>query len=168
VAAARERTRGLSAAERFSPEHPCPFLDDGACSIYEVRPLSCRGMNSLDAGECASRLREPDARAAFLAQGAGGQLFLEPIRAVHAVSAGLQLALDELCALDMSPLDLTAVMDLLLSGAPTLTDEWIGCGTPFASARGGDITATAGVTERIGAIPDDARVKGRLSGRDDR
>lgn len=151
VAAARERTRGLSAAERFSPEHPCPFLEGGGCSIYEVRPLSCRGMNSLDAGECASRLREPDARAAFLAEGAGGRLFLEPIRAAQAVSAGLQLGLDELCALDMSPLELTAVMDLLLSGAPTLADAWIGCGTPFAPARGGDITSAAAVADRIGA-----------------
>jgi Fe-S-cluster containining protein len=151
VATARARARGLSAAERFSPEHPCPFLDGGACSIYEVRPLSCRGMNSLDAGECASRLREPEARAAFLAQGAGGRLFLEPIRAAHAVSAGLQLGLEELCALDMSPLDLTAVMDLLLSGPPTLSDAWVGCGTPFAAARGADLTAAPGVADHIGA-----------------
>ncbi len=65
VAAQRVRTRGLSTAERFSPEHPCAFLDvaAGRCTIYEVRPLSCRGMNSLDAAECEKRLRDPAERA---------------------------------------------------------------------------------------------------------
>src|SRR5436190_11388156 len=88
-------TRGLSAAERFSPQHPCPLLDrrDGSCRIYEVRPLSCRGMNALDADECARRLRDPEARRAFVAGGQGGRVFREPIAAVQAVSAGLQLAL---------------------------------------------------------------------------
>src|SRR5688572_24063763 len=27
--------------------HPCVFLDQGRCSIYEVRPMVCRGYNSL-------------------------------------------------------------------------------------------------------------------------
>ena len=28
-----EKTRGLSSHERFSPDHPCPFLEAGNCSI---------------------------------------------------------------------------------------------------------------------------------------
>jgi putative zinc- or iron-chelating protein len=119
VGAAWAAQRGLSPAERFSPEHPCPFLDAGRCSIYEVRPLSCRGMNSLDADDCARRLRDPAARAAFVEDGRGGRSYLEPIRAVQAVSAGLQLALGELYGLDMRPLDLVAVMHQLLAGAPS-------------------------------------------------
>src|SRR4029079_19658980 len=85
VAAHRARTRDLSTAERFSPDHPCPFLDvtGGRCTLYEVRPLSCRGMTSLDAGDCETRLRDPEARAAFLAKGVGGRSFREPIRAFH-------------------------------------------------------------------------------------
>ena len=39
-------------ADRLSPDLPCPFLVDERCSIYEVRPLSCRGTNSLDAAAC--------------------------------------------------------------------------------------------------------------------
>jgi Fe-S-cluster containining protein len=39
--------RNLSA---LRPE--CPFLLDGECSIYEVRPLRCRGLNSLDVSAC--------------------------------------------------------------------------------------------------------------------
>jgi len=134
---ARE-TRGLSSAERFSPDQPCPFLDHGQCSIYEVRPLACRGMNSLDAEECKTRLRDPGARAAFLAQGSGGRSYMEPIRAFHAISAGLQLSLAELYGLDMRPLELTAALDLLLNGPESSAADWLSGQRPFESALGGD------------------------------
>jgi Fe-S-cluster containining protein len=32
--------------------HPCVFLDQGRCSIYEVRPMVCRGYNSLSKERC--------------------------------------------------------------------------------------------------------------------
>jgi Fe-S-cluster containining protein len=129
----REKSRGLSSTERFSPDHPCAFLEAGRCSIYEVRPLSCRGMNSLDAKECETRLREPAARAEFVAHG-GGHLFVEPVRAFRAVSAGLQLSLAELYHLDSRPLDLIAAMDLLLRDGAALSTEWIAGRQPFDSA----------------------------------
>jgi Fe-S-cluster containining protein len=148
----REKTRDLSAGERFSPEHPCAFLESARCTIYEVRPLSCRGMNSLDAGECENRLRDPGARAAFVATGAGGRSFLEPIRAFHAVSAGLQLSLSELYALDMRPLDLTAAVHLLLVSPESIVTDWLRGGSPFESARGGDSTAHAGIQALSGKL----------------
>jgi Fe-S-cluster containining protein len=129
-----ERARGLSSAERFSPAHPCVFLEGGSCSVYEVRPLSCRGMNSLDAGECESRLRAPAGRAEFLAKGHGGRCFLEPIQAFRAVSAGLQLGLSELYQLDARPLDLLAVMRLLLESDAALGDAWAAGQRPFDAA----------------------------------
>jgi Fe-S-cluster containining protein len=152
VAAHHDRTRDLSAAERFSPQHPCVFLEAGRCTIYEVRPLACRGMNSLDAQECADRLRDPEARAAFLARGVGGHSFLEPIRAFHAVSAGLQLGLSELHGLDMRPLELAAAMHLLLDGAASIPDEWISGQTPFESARSKDGSNAPVLRELIGAV----------------
>lgn len=152
VAAARARTRGLSTADRFSPEHPCVFLEAGRCTIYEVRPLSCRGMNSLDAGACETRLRDPEARAAFLAGGSTGKSFMEPIRAFHAVSAGLQLGVAELHGLDMRPLDLIGALDLLLNGPESLPDAWIGGGTPFESARGSDGREAPGLDGLSGRI----------------
>jgi len=137
--AEREReTRGLSSAQRFAPEHPCPFLEHGTCSIYEVRPLACRGMNSLDAEECKTRLRDPEARAGFLERGAGGRSFMEPIRAV---SAGLQLSLSELYGLDMRPLELTAALDLLLNGPASSATDWVSGKPAFEAARGGDSAA---------------------------
>jgi Fe-S-cluster containining protein len=149
----REKTRGLSSTERFSPDHPCPFLESARCSIYEVRPLSCRGMNSLDANECATRLRDPEARAAFIEGGSGGRSFMEPIRAFHAVSAGLQLGLSELYALDMRPLDLTAAVHLLLTAPGSVAADWL-CGLPaFEEARGSDSSGHAGIEAMSGRLP---------------
>lgn len=152
VSELHETTRGMSSAERFSPSHPCPFLRAERCSIYEVRPLACRGMNSLDAGECASRLRDPEARAAFLASGRGGHSFMEPIRAFHAVSAGLQLSLAELYHLDMRPLELTAVMHLLLNGTELSAREWLNGETPFDSAIRTDSATDPGLRELSGVL----------------
>lgn len=154
VSKLHQQTRGMSAKERFSPSHPCPFLEveAGRCSIYEVRPLACRGMNSLDAGECATRLRDPGARAEFLAKGRGGHSFLEPIRAFHAISAGLQLGLSELYQLDMRPLELTAALGLLLSGPGSIPSEWLNGQTPFESAVRADGETDAGLREVSGAL----------------
>src|SRR6478752_5417576 len=151
---ARE-TRGLSSAERFSPDQPCPFLERGRCSIYEVRPLACRGMNSLDAEECKTRLRDPDARAAFLARGSGGRSFMEPIRAFHAISAGLQLSLSELYGLDMRPLELSLALDLLLNGPDSSAVDWLNGLRPFEAALGGDnaLPELGGVLDSRGTPP---------------
>ena len=135
-----EETRGLTSSERFSPDQPCPFLEvaTGSCTIYEVRPLSCRGMNSLDAGECATRLRDPEARAAFLGGAQTGHSYLEPIRAFRAVSAGLQLGLAELYRLDTRALDLVAALHLLLQGGPAVAEAWMnGQREAFERALGG-------------------------------
>jgi hypothetical protein len=108
-------------------------LDGGYCTIYEVRPFACRGMNSLDAAECETRLQDPKARAEF-AENGGGHLFVEPIRAFRAVSAGLQLCLAELYALDLRPLELSAAMQVLLRGNASLADEWLDGGRPLEAA----------------------------------
>jgi hypothetical protein len=130
----REQTRGLSSSQRFSPEYPCIFLDEqGCCSIYEVRPFACRGMNSLDATECETRLHDPGARAEFVENG-GGHVFVEPIRAFRAVSAGLQLSLAELYELDLRPLELCAAMQLLLESDGSLAGEWLAGERPFEAA----------------------------------
>ncbi len=160
VAAVHARTTGLSSDDRYSPDHPCAFLRAGQCSIYDVRPLACRGMNAFDAGVCARRLRDPATRAAFLADpdSLGPNSFMEPIRAFHAISAGLQLGLAELYRLDMLPLDLAAALDLLLSApasqAQAKAQEWIDGGSPFASARGGDSSHEPGVRSVSGALDD--------------
>jgi Fe-S-cluster containining protein len=130
-----DRTRGLSSSERFLPEYSCVFLEKGRCSIYEVRPFACRGMNSLDATACETRLRDPEARAEFVREG-GGHLFVEPIQAFRAVSAGLQLALLELYRLDVRPLELSTAIHILLHGNDSaLVGAWIAGQRPFEAAE---------------------------------
>jgi len=151
VHAADASARGKSAAERLSPELPCPFLQQDRCSIYEVRPLACRGKNSLDAEACERTLHDPSERAALLAGQRSVPCFLEPIRAFHAVSAGLQLALHELYHLRVAPLDLTAAMRVLLDDPEGVPERWLRGEDPFQAARGADVTGDPLIRELSGS-----------------
>ncbi|MCA8975902.1 MAG: YkgJ family cysteine cluster protein, partial [Planctomycetes bacterium] len=58
---------------------PCPLLRDGSCALYEVRPVPCRALSSLDADACAAALHRPvsvpvDDRAYVLGLGAAAAL----------------------------------------------------------------------------------------------
>jgi len=151
---ADDRTRGMTSAERISPDLPCPFLEEDRCSIYEVRPLPCRGTNSLDAAVCERALREPEARAAFLAGALSIPCFVEPIRAFHAVAAGMQLGLSELHGLQMLPLELTAAMRILVDAPEIVPQRWLAGEDPFEAARGGDNTNDAWIGELSGRRPE--------------
>lgn len=52
VLRACSRTDGVSLAERVKMAVPCPLLEDGACSVYEIRPLACRLAVSADSEIC--------------------------------------------------------------------------------------------------------------------
>ncbi len=52
IADAAHSTKNLTAAERMRQPTPCPLLKDGACSIYEWRPMLGRIMASTDAATC--------------------------------------------------------------------------------------------------------------------
>jgi Fe-S-cluster containining protein len=41
-------------------ELPCPLLEAGCCLVYEVRPLMCRAMHSLELDACRRELADPD------------------------------------------------------------------------------------------------------------
>jgi Fe-S-cluster containining protein len=140
IRAVDDRTRGMATLDRVSPDFPCPFLVDQRCSIYEARPLACRGTNSLDASACERSLHDPATRAAFIAGTVSVPCYLEPLRAFHAVTAGLQLAIDQLHGLEATPLELTAAMRIMIDDPDTVPQQWLGGKDPFAAARGGDNT----------------------------
>jgi Fe-S-cluster containining protein len=52
VRQADAQTRGLSEAQRVALRQRCPFIAQGACVIYQVRPLACRGHASHDVKAC--------------------------------------------------------------------------------------------------------------------
>lgn len=45
-------TRGLSEEQRVALRRRCPFIANGVCVIYPVRPLACRGHASYDKRAC--------------------------------------------------------------------------------------------------------------------
>jgi Fe-S-cluster containining protein len=47
-----KQTAKLNSFERKKIRKACPLLVNNSCSVYEVRPLSCRGWNSLDVKDC--------------------------------------------------------------------------------------------------------------------
>ncbi len=54
-----DEVRWLEDEDRISWRETCPLLaGDGRCTIHPVRPLSCRSLSSLDAGDCRRALRE--------------------------------------------------------------------------------------------------------------
>lgn len=157
VEGAHRATRGLTRDERNSPQHPCPLLEDGLCSVYEVRPLACRGVHSLDEQACKDKLNDRQRRAAYERGELPGHSFVEPVRAVHAISAGLQLGLYEVFGLDLRPLELTAALALLFAdlrrNAPgERARRWLEGAPAFAEALGGDATDHQGQVELTGAV----------------
>ncbi|PXW94376.1 putative zinc- or iron-chelating protein [Sphaerotilus hippei] len=56
LAGADRHTAGLTEAERLQRREPCPFVAQGACVIYPVRPLSCRGHASHDRRACVDAM----------------------------------------------------------------------------------------------------------------
>ncbi len=51
---------GRNCNDPISESVPCPLLVDGLCSVYEVRPLVCRGYNSTNVGACRSAHEDPN------------------------------------------------------------------------------------------------------------
>lgn len=51
---------GKSKAEIAQIRPPCPLLKDRKCSAYPARPLVCRAMHSLDAGQCEAAYNNRD------------------------------------------------------------------------------------------------------------
>lgn len=52
VAKANQQTCGLNEAQRVKLRRRCPFIMQGACMIYPVRPLACRGHACYDKQAC--------------------------------------------------------------------------------------------------------------------
>lgn len=52
-------TRALTSRQRTSTNIACPYLEDGLCSVYPVRPLACRGFNSYDYDVCQHAFNKP-------------------------------------------------------------------------------------------------------------
>jgi Fe-S-cluster containining protein len=52
-------TDGMDMSERDRVRLDCPFLEAGKCTVYEVRPVACRGFSSYSVEECREDFEHP-------------------------------------------------------------------------------------------------------------
>ena len=97
IATLDDKTRGLSALERARLKEPCAFMIEGACSIYPIRPLRCRGLHSRDSAACSQAMADPDAAAASrAARTDSGPFVVESAKIMNAALKGLARACRDL------------------------------------------------------------------------
>jgi hypothetical protein len=104
---------------------PCPLLVDERCSVYPVRPLTCRGFNSSDARRCRQSVTEraPVELPVYQPQLNIATFVLDGLRAgLHEAGLGSEL------------LELTAALDIALT-QPSAAERWLAGETVFVVAR---------------------------------
>src|SRR4051812_12699420 len=52
-------TEGMDMSQRDRVRLDCPFLEAGKCSVYEVRPIACRGYSSYSVEDCREDYEHP-------------------------------------------------------------------------------------------------------------
>jgi len=66
-----ERVSGMSVDDQVKSNIQCPLLVDGKCSVYEMRPLSCRGFHSSNVDDCKASHDDPTDANKHIAQDIG-------------------------------------------------------------------------------------------------
>src|SRR3954452_25307162 len=52
-------TEGMDMSQRDRVRLDCPFLEAGKCTVYEVRPIACRGYSSYSVEDCREDFERP-------------------------------------------------------------------------------------------------------------
>jgi Fe-S-cluster containining protein len=63
IAAFAAETESLDRQARFASGRPCPLIIGGACALYSVRTLACRGHVGFDRAACEAAARGEDVEA---------------------------------------------------------------------------------------------------------
>jgi hypothetical protein len=114
-----DRVRWLEDRERAAHRLTCRFLDScGACSVYAVRPLACRGASSLDAADCRAALAGDEDDGVVQMNMLQRALYDE---ARHALGGAL-----ERLGLDARPRDVSAMTAVFLGDAGVVGDYLAG------------------------------------------
>ena len=84
-----EHTVAMSTMEFLHFIHPCPFLEEDSCLIYQARPMACRIYLSSSEKSCKQQYDKPDDPDVMAA------LYEFPIHAGRLVNEGIRKALAE-------------------------------------------------------------------------
>jgi hypothetical protein len=121
-----EATRGLDGAGRRSLRTACPLLEDGRCTAYAVRPITCRGWNSLDRSVCDADLKDP-------ARGIQAPLNLGQFVLASRVTEGIRAACHS-SGLEHRLLDLPRALTIALGDLQGAMRGWLASSNVFESA----------------------------------
>jgi Fe-S-cluster containining protein len=110
-----QATEGMTREQRMDYRTPCPLLKDGSCTVYEIRPMTCRAWHSADADRCREDFEEPKNRRGVPTNGLALQMGANVIN-------GLCCALKSQ-RLDDHSLDLVRALKIALED-PSLIEMW--------------------------------------------
>jgi hypothetical protein len=128
-----DQTSGMDAAVRRQIRPPCPFLTGQRCDIYSIRPLSCRGWNSLDQRVCDSDFDNPT-------QGTSTPVNIHQYVLVQRVVEGLAAA-GHSHGLESQSLDFVRGLKIALSDPEAAARSWRNGDPVFADARNDTVFA---------------------------
>lgn len=122
------RTRGKRGDERWGSGPPCPLLNqaDGVCSVYEGRPLACRGAFSSSLESCKTAFSERAVNPRSLGQ--EPFIFQNADVLIRAMAAGFRSTGRELVKLELNAA-LTTIWSV-----ENAFDLWLDGANVFASA----------------------------------
>jgi Fe-S-cluster containining protein len=117
-------TNGLSPGARLNVKLPCAFLIDNSCSIYELRPLACRGGNSIDADLCRRHVEDMDSvNRDKEIHGSPYWIHAVPFQIMRALREGMMAGINKY-KLGQEMLELTAATRIVLQNNSAL-ENWI-------------------------------------------
>ena len=123
-------TDGLDMDRRDRIRPDCPFLEGGRCSVYEVRPIACRGYSSYRVEDCREDYEHP---------GTGVDVRANGLRElVHgAIREGLAVACQS-ASVESRLLELVRAYQIA-SEDPTLVETWRGRPGAFEAVTGANV-----------------------------
>jgi len=115
----------LDPAARGGRGHPCAFLEDHRCKVYEVRPSACRSLLSLSAEACREGMDS----------GASVPYVGESIVVATAMQLGMDYALSSGHDLNCEPVEMGRAVRASLDDLDGILSSWLEGGRPFPDAE---------------------------------
>jgi Fe-S-cluster containining protein len=118
ILAAADAVQGLDDDARIATGKPCPLLVDKRCSVYEVRPITCRSLTSPDAARCQAAMESLEA--------GEGPLPIEIYVVLRFLCGGEQGAIRGICrdlGLQADLVELTQTVAAIIRD-PMLIERW--------------------------------------------
>jgi Fe-S-cluster containining protein len=120
-------TEGMDMSQRDRVRLDCPFLEAGKCTVYEVRPIACRGYSSYSVEDCREDYEHP---------GTGGEGHANGLRELvfGAIREGLAIACKS-ASVEHRLLELVRAYKIA-SEDSTLAETWRSRPEAFETATG--------------------------------